>query len=70
MEIHESAENYLERAAGLPDARPVMVQVYRAHIALARYDEKTADGIIEDLVAAHSEDSGCLPVPCRRPLSP
>ena len=54
------AENYLERAARLPDARPVMVQVYRAHIALARYDEKTADGIIEDLVAAHSEDSGCL----------
>jgi len=54
------AENYLERAARLPDARPVIVQVYRAHIALARYDEKTADGIIEDLVAAHSEDSGCL----------
>ena len=51
------AENYLERAARLPDARPVMVQVYRAHIALARYDEKTADGIIEDLVAAHSKDS-------------
>ena len=54
------AENYLNRAARLSDARPVMVQAYRAHIALARYDEKTADGIIEDLVTAHSEDSVCL----------
>ncbi|MBP5154914.1 MAG: hypothetical protein ILP12_07945, partial [Lachnospiraceae bacterium] len=50
----------LERASRLPDARPVMVQVYRAHIALARFDEKTADGIMEDLLAAHSEDSVCL----------
>ena len=37
-----------------------MVQVYRAHIALARFDEKTADRIIEDLVAAHPEDFVCL----------
>ena len=56
----DEAEAYLERASRLPDARPVMVQVYRAHIALARFDEKTADGIMEDLLAAHSEDSVCL----------
>ena len=37
-----------------------MVQVYRAHIALARFDEKTADGIIEDLVSTHPEDFVCL----------
>lgn len=56
----DEAEHYLERVSRLPDARPVMVQVYRAHIALARFDEKTADGIIEELVAAHPEDFVCL----------
>lgn len=56
----DEAEAYLERVSKLPDARPVIVQVYRAHVALARFDEKTADGIIEDLVAAHPEDSACL----------
>ena len=56
----KEAEEYLERAAKLPDARPVMVQVYRAHIALARFDEKTADKIMEDLVSAYPEDTACL----------
>jgi transcriptional regulator with XRE-family HTH domain len=56
----DEAEKYLERASQLPDARPVMVQVYRANIALARFDEKTADRIMKDLAAAHSEDSACL----------
>ena len=56
----DEAEVYLERASRLPDARPVMVQVFRAKIALARFDEKTADRLMEDLVAAHPEDSGCL----------
>lgn len=49
----DEAEAYLERVSRLQDARPVMVQVYRAHIALARFDAKTADKIMEDLVAAH-----------------
>ena len=56
----DEAEAYLERAGRLPDARPVMVQVYRANIALARFDEKTADRIMEDLVAACPEDFACL----------
>ncbi len=56
----DEAEKYLERASRLPDARPGMVRVYRAHIALARFDEKTADGIIEDLVVTHPEDFACL----------
>ena len=56
----DEAERFLERAGRLPDARPVMVQVYRAHIALARFDEKAADRIIGDLVAAHPEDFVCL----------
>ena len=56
----DEAEAYLERASRLPDARPVMVQVYRAHVALTRFDEKTADRIMEELVAAHPENSACL----------
>ncbi len=56
----DEAEKYLERASRLPDARPVMVEVYRADIALARFDKKTADGIMEKLTAAHPEDPVCL----------
>lgn len=56
----DEAEKYLEQASRLPDARPVMVQVYRANIALARFDEKSADRIIEDLAAEHPEDPACL----------
>ena len=56
----DEAEAYLERARQLPDARPIMVQVYRAHIALARFDEDTANRIMEELVSAHPEDSACL----------
>ncbi|MBQ3668502.1 MAG: helix-turn-helix domain-containing protein [Clostridia bacterium] len=56
----DEAEKYLERASRLPNARNTMDQVYRAHIALARFDEKTADKLIEDLVSAHPEDDGCL----------
>lgn len=56
----DEAETYLERASRLPGARPVMAQVYRAHVALARFDEKTADRIMEELVEAHPEDCACL----------
>ena len=56
----DEAEDYLNRLSKLKDARPVMVQVYRAHIALARYDEKTADSIIEKLIEEHPDDFVCL----------
>ena len=56
----DEAEMYLNRASKLPDARPVMVQVYRAHVALARFDEKEADRIIEELVKTYPEDVECL----------
>lgn len=56
----DEAETYLERASRLPDTRPVMIQVYRAHIALSRFDEKTGDRIIEALITAHPEDHVCL----------
>ena len=56
----DEAERYLERMSALKDANPITVQVYRAHIALARFDEKTADGIMEALLTAHPDDSVCL----------
>ena len=54
------AEEVLAHLSALPDARPTLVQVYRAHIALARFDEAAADRIMEELVAGHETDSVCL----------
>ncbi len=56
----DEAELYLERLSKLKDTRPVSNEVYRAYIALARFDEKTADAIIERLEAEHAEDFACL----------
>ena len=56
----DEAEEYLNRLASLKDSNPIKIEVYRAHIALARFDEKNADGIIESLIKEHREDSVCL----------
>ena len=56
----DEAEEALKRVSALKDTRPVINEVYRAHIALARFDEKTADGIIESLIADHPDDFACL----------
>lgn len=56
----DEAEEILEKLCRLPDTRPVINEVYRANIALARFDEAKADGIIEKLVAEHGDDSVCL----------
>ena len=55
----DEAEAALARLRGIKGEDDVMCGIYRAHIALARYDEPTADGIIEELV---SRDDGfaCL----------
>lgn len=55
----DEAEAVLERLRALPDTRPVINEVYRAHIALARFDESAADRIMEALVAAHPDDNTC-----------
>ena len=52
----DEAEAWLEQASRLPNARPALVQTYRAHIALARFDEPTADAIIEELVRQNPDD--------------
>ena len=56
----DEAEQALERLLALKGVDPVMSEIYRAHIALARFDAPAADAIIERLVAAHGEDSACL----------
>ena len=56
----DEAEHYLAKLRTLPDANPIMNEIYRAHIALARFDAPTADRIIEELLAAHPEDDVCL----------
>ena len=53
----DEAEEVLAKMSALKDARPVIIEVYRAHIALARFDEQGADRIMEELIAANPEDS-------------
>ena len=59
---HRTAEarDYLEKVAALPACRPFLIPVYRAHIALAEYDEKTADGIMEQALEEDGENGGLL----------
>ena len=47
----DEAERWLDQFCALEKANPVMKRVYRAYIALARFDEASADKIMEDLVA-------------------
>ena len=54
------AEKVLERLTALKGADPVIAEVYRAHVALARCDAPAADGIIQRLLDSHPEDSACL----------
>ncbi len=56
----DEAERCLARLAALPDSDPIVNEVYRAHIALARFDEPTADRIMADLLKANPDDSACL----------
>lgn len=56
----EEAERCLDRLRAMPDADPIQIQVYRAHIALARFHEAEADGIMEELTAAWPQKPACL----------
>lgn len=56
----DEAEEALKKVSSLEGADPVICEVYRAHIALARFDEKTADAIIENLVKEHEGEFACL----------
>ena len=54
------AEQYLDIYASLPAARPFMIPVYRAHIALAEYDLAKADAIMAEAEQYLSNDVGFL----------
>ena len=56
----DEAEFWLERYCRLEKAHPVMKQVYRAYIALARFDEPAADRIMEDLLAGQPDNDAVL----------
>ena len=56
----DEAERWLDRYCVLEKANPVMKTVYRAHIALARFDEPAADKIMEDLLSERPEDDAVL----------
>lgn len=56
----KEASEYLAVLEALPSHKPSLIPIYKAHITLAEYDEKRADGIIEDSVKKYSEDSDFL----------
>ena len=56
----DEAEECLGCLSALGDSNPILNEVYRAHIALARFDEKMADGFIERLVDKHQDDHVAL----------
>ena len=56
----DEAEHWLDRFCALEKANLVMKQVYRAHIALARFDEPAADQIMEKLMAEQPDNEAVL----------
>ena len=56
----DEAERWLDRYCALENADPVMKRVYRAHIALARFDESAGDQIIAELLAEQPDDDAVL----------
>lgn len=56
----DEAERWLERFCALEKAHPVMKRVYRAYIALARFDEPAGDKIMEDLLAEQPDNDAVL----------
>ena len=56
----EEAKGYLSRLAQLPGHKPFMIPVYEAAIALAAFDETTADAIIQQALSDFPQESGLL----------
>ena len=54
----DEAERVLDRFSVLNQKKPFLNQVYRAHIALARFDEATADRIIEEMLTDYPDNDG------------
>ena len=56
----DEAQAYLDRVCALEGVDPCHRETYRAHIALARFDEKAADSIIEKMIADNPDSFICL----------
>ena len=56
----DEAEYWLDRYCALEKAHPVMKRVYRAYIALARFNEPAADEIMEKLLAEQPDNDAVL----------
>lgn len=56
----DEADGILAQMRALKDSDPMICEVYRAHIALARFDERSADAVIENLLEKHPDDFACL----------
>ena len=56
----KEAKKYLDQCKELPAHRPFLIPVYEAHIALAEYDVKRADSIIESALSDFSDNPGFL----------
>lgn len=56
----KEATYYLEKLAKIKPDKVVMIETYKAGIALARYDEKEADRIMSELEKNHIDEDGCL----------
>ncbi len=52
----EEAKRYLSEFVKLPAHKPVMVEVYKAHIALAEYNERGADEIMRATEEKYGDD--------------
>ena len=56
----DEAERYLDRYCALEKAHHVMKRVYRAYIALARFDAPAADRIMEDMLEEEPDNDAVL----------
>lgn len=56
----EEAKQYLDACQELPAFRPFLREVYKAHIALAEYDEKTADAIMAAAMKQYENEGDFL----------
>ena len=54
------AEETLRAYCALPEHRPFLAAVFRAHIQLAKYNESAADAIMEEAMGQFGENAGFL----------
>lgn len=53
----DEAEHYLGKLSSIEGFEPIMAEVYRAHIALSRFNEPEADRIMEELGERYPDSS-------------